>query len=46
MYKPSYGAQSLLFIPRLSPPNGGWPTTRQTHALTPLIPSAPSSYEA
>ena len=27
-------------------PNGGWPTTRQTHALTPLIPSTPSSYEA
>ena len=31
-----------LFIPRHSPPNGGWPTTKQTHALIPLIPFSPS----
>ena len=44
--KLEYMKHVYLFIPRPSPPNGGWPTTRQTHALTPLSPSTPSSYEA
>ena len=36
---------NYLFIPRPSPPNGGWPTTKETHELTPLIPSTPSTHE-
>ena len=34
----------LLFL-GLLPLIRGWPTTRQTHSVTPLIPSTPSSYE-
>ena len=34
-----------LFISRPSSPNGGWPTTKQTRILTPIIPSAPLSFK-
>ena len=46
IYNDIYFLYIYLFIPSYCPPNGGWPTTKQINALTPFIPSIPSSHQA